>query len=362
MDCGSKRAVTRPHGTLCCGDFGRNCRIDPLRYFAERAGAALAIFSLALLAGTGVRSAGVDELAAPGELIPVGHHRLHLHCQGQGGPTVILDAGLGGSSLDWSRVQPAAAAVTRSCSYDRAGYGWSEPGPPPRTSAHIVAELHTLLRRAEEPAPYLLVGHSFGGYNVRLFASRHPTLVAGVILVDAAHEEQAARFRQRGIGHATTPGRGKFVIFSPPKVPDNLPQHVKPVALAMAETVRAVQAMHDELASFADSAAQLRGTVLPDLPMTVITRGQRVWPHTERGERMERLWVELQQDLAQRRPHTLHIVARGSGHYVQLDEPEVVVEAIATMVGAIRAKTQANGPEFTQCGDAAVHNKIAHGC
>ncbi|MGH9331314.1 MAG: alpha/beta fold hydrolase, partial [Vicinamibacterales bacterium] len=128
-------------------------------------------------------------LFPPGRLIDVGGYRLHLNGTGAGRPTVVLDAALGGSSVSWALVQPEVARFTRVCSYDRAGFGWSDAGPMPRTVGRIVGELRTLLDRAGEPSPYVLVGHSFGGLVLRVFAARYPADVAGLVLVDPAHPE-----------------------------------------------------------------------------------------------------------------------------------------------------------------------------
>src|SRR3954451_15791966 len=123
-----------------------------------------------------------------GQLVDVGGFRLHIDCVGTGSPTVVLDAGLGGSSLDWSLVQSELGRSTRVCAYDRAGMGWSDPGPQPRTPGQIARELHTLLTNAGIAGPYVLVGHSLAGKNVRLFALQHPDQVAGMVLVDARSE------------------------------------------------------------------------------------------------------------------------------------------------------------------------------
>jgi len=158
------------------------------------------VILLVLLAAGGLLYQGIasavdaSRYPAPGKLIDVGGYRLHINCTGAGRTTVILDAGLGGSSLDWSRVQPGVATFTRVCSYDRAGYGWSDSGPKPRTSGRIVAELHALLVKAGIPGPYILVGQSFGGLNVRLYAYTYPQEVAGMVLVDASHEDAFVRF------------------------------------------------------------------------------------------------------------------------------------------------------------------------
>ncbi len=125
--------------------------------------------------------------APPGRLVDVGGFKLHVNCAGEGSPAVVLDAALGGSSISWSLVQPDVAADTRVCSYDRAGFGWSEAGPMPRTASRIAGELHVLLDRAGVPPPFVLVGHSFGGFVMRIFAGRYRSDVAGLVLVDPAH-------------------------------------------------------------------------------------------------------------------------------------------------------------------------------
>jgi pimeloyl-ACP methyl ester carboxylesterase len=115
---------------------------------------------------------------------------LNLNCTGQGSPTVILDSGLGGLALSRQRVQREIEKFTRVCTYDRGGYGWGDPGPMPRTSAQIVKEFHTLLQNSGERPPYILVGHSSGGFNVRVYNGQYPDDVAGMVLVDASHEDQ----------------------------------------------------------------------------------------------------------------------------------------------------------------------------
>jgi pimeloyl-ACP methyl ester carboxylesterase len=120
----------------------------------------------------------------PGKLVAVDGHQMHIHCTGAGTPTVVMDAGLGGWSLDWSTVQPDIAQFTRMCTYDRAGLGWSEPSAESPDAQHAVADLHTLLVNSGEAGPFVLVGHSNGGLRVLLYASTYPQEVAGVVLVD----------------------------------------------------------------------------------------------------------------------------------------------------------------------------------
>ena len=128
----------------------------------------------------------------PGRLVDVGGYRLHIHClgpEGASGPTVVMDAGIGECSLGWGLVQPEIARFARVCTFDRAGLGWSDPAPTPRTSRQIVSDLHALLTNAGIKPPYVLVGHSFGGLNARLYTSQFPEEVAGMVLVDSAHED-----------------------------------------------------------------------------------------------------------------------------------------------------------------------------
>lgn len=120
-----------------------------------------------------------------GQLVNVGGYRLMLNCTGSGSPTVILESGWSDVSIEWRTVQPEIAKFSRVCSYDRAGYGGSDPGPMPRTTLQIATELHTLLRKAGEMPPYVLVGSSFGGYNVRVFNGLYPDEVVGIVLADA---------------------------------------------------------------------------------------------------------------------------------------------------------------------------------
>jgi len=140
---------------------------------------------------TGASSQG-DSARAPqaiGALIDIGGFRLHLDCRGRGHPTVIMEAGAGDFSFDWALVQPVVSAFTRVCTYDRAGYAWSDPGPTPRTLRQLSTELRALMRAGNERGPFVLVGHSFGGLIVRTYAATYPRDVVGMLLIDATHED-----------------------------------------------------------------------------------------------------------------------------------------------------------------------------
>ena len=136
-------------------------------------------------------------LRPPGRTVPVGGRQFHLHCTGDGHPTVILEAGIGGSgSQSWTAVQPEISSETRACSYDRAGVLWSEPGERPRDAETVAQELNAVLTSASISPPYVMVGHSFGGFFVRVFADRFPEDVVGMVLVDASHPDQDSRLSE----------------------------------------------------------------------------------------------------------------------------------------------------------------------
>jgi pimeloyl-ACP methyl ester carboxylesterase len=141
------------------------------------------------------RSEAIDSqrYPAPGRLVDVGGHRLHVQCEGIGSPTVVLEAALGAGSASWAWIQRDVAQVTRVCAYDRAGEGWSDLGREPRDAVHVASELRVLLEQAEIQGPYVLVGHSFGGLYVRAFADQSPDDVSGMVLIDASHPDQWLR-------------------------------------------------------------------------------------------------------------------------------------------------------------------------
>ena len=179
-------------------------------------GPAMVVVALSVVAAAGFTYEKVEEardakrFPAPGVLVNIGDFSMHLYCIGSGSPTVVLDAGLGVLSLTWAPVQKRVAKTTRVCSYDRAGYAWSDSAPTPRTSQNIAANLHTLLANAGEKPPFVLVGHSFGGYNVRVFAHEHKAEVVGLVLVDSSHEEQSSRIPPAVL--AASPSASLFAV------------------------------------------------------------------------------------------------------------------------------------------------------
>jgi pimeloyl-ACP methyl ester carboxylesterase len=336
---------------------------QPRRTIKQRLLRLLAIFGL-VLAGllllgliSQVIASAVDaaHYPAPGKLVDIGGYQLHINCTGTGSPTVILDAGLGGTSLDWSKVQPAVARFTRVCSYDRAGYGWSQSGPSPRTSQQIVKELHLLLANAKINGPYVLVGHSFGGLNMRLYAYRYPAEVAGMVLLDATSEHQFAPFGTHPAffaPQAVSAAVQQLRVFSvaayfgvarlalqtglfPLEDAAAYPTAVKPILLAQVSQTRYYSTQHDELAALQDSAAQVRTARLASpsygkLPLIVLSQDYSQ-DRSAQGKQMAATWDALQQDMASLSSNSQHSVAQHSGHYIHLDRPDLAIAAIQSV-------------------------------
>lgn len=292
----------------------------------------------------------VAKSVPPGQLVDVGGYRLHLNCTGQGSPTIVLDAGLGESSLSWSKVQPEAAKFTRVCSYDRAGYAWSETSLLPRTSEQIVNELHTLLKNADVKPPYVLTGHSFGGFNVRLFAARYPDETAGLVLVDSSHEDQFERlplsFRASGAINflmKSVPWLTRLGIMRMLDEPAGDVKNYAPEAQPLARSIGFKSNAHDAAAAefqlLLESAAQVKAVKMPNgnlllgnKPLTVLMQGQQkqVPPQATADdiEEFKKVWRVLQEDLATRSSRGELIVAEKSGHYILLEEPNLVIDAL----------------------------------
>jgi pimeloyl-ACP methyl ester carboxylesterase len=290
---------------------------------------------------------------APGVLVSIGDRRLHLRCVGTGAPVVVLEAGLGDGLLTWDAVQDSIAAFTRVCAYDRAGFGWSDPGPAPRTSAQEVGELHALLRAAALPAPYVLVGHSMGGLNVRMYTFRFPGEVAGLVLVDPSQETQFARMPMPAtirvlyaLMSLTAPvGLPRLVAhFVGPTVPaDSAEAAARGQALGLRTS--ALRATGAELASFGESMVQVGAARRPlgALPLVVISASRMESglgvTRAEAAER-RRIFSALQEEIARSSSAGRRVTAEGSGHYVQLERPAIVIGSVRQVVETARARAR----------------------
>jgi pimeloyl-ACP methyl ester carboxylesterase len=279
----------------------------------------------------------------PGRLVDVGGYKMHIDCMGDGAPAVILDSGLGDNYTSWRKVQPQIAQFTQVCSYDRSGLGYSDSSPRRRNSKIFAEELHALLRNAGVPAPYVLVGHSMGGFDVRLYASLYSGEVAGMVPVDSSHPEQQKRLPAavNDIDAGWVREQEFFEFTMPFGLPRLLGFCSGDAEVRAAEcNFHNVRESVAELKSISESAAQTAATgTLGSLPLAVLSQD----PHAPQYDLPEDLvkptndaWQQMQNELAQLSTRSTHITAKNSGHYVQLDRPDVVVDAIRKIVDQAR--------------------------
>ena len=297
-----------------------------------------------------------DALRFPreGRLIDIGGYRLNLNCKGQGQPTVILEAGLTVPAISWRPVQREVSGFARVCSYDRAGYDWSDPGPLPRTSERSMRELHTLLRAAGESPPYFLVGHSFGGTNVRIYNWLYPDDVAGMILVEPGHEDlklpdhvqqafdATVRAERAGLARGAFLYRFGFSRFQARNRIDDpgLPFDKQEWAYFDIQP-KYHEAVTSELENLDQGKAALRNAgTLGDKPLIVLIAKESLLdlplPDEDKAG-MNKTWVELEKSLIKLSGHGKWVMVDGTTHMVPLERPDAIVAAIREMAGGARA-------------------------
>jgi pimeloyl-ACP methyl ester carboxylesterase len=289
-----------------------------------------------------------------GRHVQVGALKLNIDCSGEGTPAVILDSGMGGPAVEWLKVQPEIARFTRVCSYDRAGHGWSEPGPKPRTSLRIAQELKGLLDAAGEMGPYVMIGHSFGGYNVRMYTSLYPNEVAGVVLVDAEHGDEEPRVEalyspavqekeekrdqwNTKIGRIIEPLR---LCFGLDRLEATMKGRMYQELFYLKPRDEEAGAAENEVDSSSWEQVKSAGN-LGDRPLIVLTAGIPYEPDPlltrEEMAKQNDLWINvLQAEETRLSTRGKQIVVPDSGHMIPFDRPDVIVSAVREIVEALR--------------------------
>jgi len=296
----------------------------------------------------------------PGRLIDISGRRLHLIDRGASGPAVIFESGISATCLNWTRVRTEVERFARACTYDRAWLGWSDPAPSARTTSAIIDDLHALLDAAGVPAPYILVGHSFGGLLMRAYAAKYPERVAGLVLVDPLSPREwieATLERTAMLGHGVklarrgallarigvvraslallmsggrllpkliarvSSGQGESVISRLVGEVSKMPPETWPMVRAHWCQAKSFFGLAAYLESLPASSAEAMALGESTAPVTILSAANATPKQLEEREQM-----------ARRSPHGRHIIAAKSGHWIQLDEPELVAQAIREMI------------------------------
>lgn len=281
---------------------------------------------------------------APGQLVDVGGYRLHLYCMGENGPVVILDALFPGTVSNWAWVQPQIARSTRVCAYDRAGLGWSDPGPRPRDARSQAQELHTLLVNAGIPGPYILVGHSLGGLPVRMFAALYPGDVAGMVLIEATNPDAWIRHGlPEGVGVdanmlAAAPFVSRLGFFRLGMIPTfssdpDLPPQQNQELQAFFDSPKAWETIRDTNTAFSAALDQVRQAPgLGDMPLAIVLGSK--------GDGGDELLSDLFAQQASLSTQSITRIVEGATHASLVDRQDHARQtsaAILEIVEAVRA-------------------------
>lgn len=292
----------------------------------------------------------------PGKLYTVNGEPMHLYCSGVGSPTLVLESGGGDDFLVWGKVQPALSRTTRVCSYDRSGFGWSAPQPGLRDAAHIANQLYELLRQADINGPLVLMGHSAGGIYIRAYATRYPHDVAGLVFVDASSPTQNLELPAAVLAldehGAVQVALLKAMIRTGVARAMGMCDQVMPGFEAQAGLLKADACIPAQINDYqreeAGWSASLKEAAQTGpygaLPILVISRdpqqprpAQLPVPVTAaEWQQGNMIWDRLQQELAQLSTRGHRIIAKGSGHYIQFERPDVLNKAVPVFIQQIR--------------------------
>lgn len=277
----------------------------------------------------------------PGNLYTVDGRKMHLNCTGSGSPTIVLEAGSGGDAFVWGGVQPALSKTTHVCSYDRAGLGWSEPRSGPRDADHIAHELHKLLFQANISGPFVLMGHSVAGIYMRDYIKHYPSEVAGIVFVDSVTPSMSAH---NGLNRSllmTRIGRPVFILGIPRLI--GICSKPKPGFDARTGVLQREDLCHteygpvlNELEGREQSDQQTAGTgPYGTLPILILSHdpAQRQWQ-----KQLGNDWDQTQENLKKLSAHSRRIIAKGSGHYVMFDRPDLIEREVPAFIEQIRGK------------------------
>lgn len=296
----------------------------------------------------------------PGKLVNVDDREMHIYCVGEGTPTVVLEAGLGAYSLAWWTIHDTVAEATRTCVYDRASMGWSSFSDTISTHDVIVNNLHTLLENAGESPPYILVGHSAGGIYVRAYAHQYPDEVVGMVLVDSSHENSSHNLPEFIVANSTSldtmlqicPYVSPFGIRRVLGMGEGVvsdfysDEAVRGAVLANFYRSTHCSALLNEIAGFAlDTQQDDPPPDLGDLPLIVLTAGRGYADQLDSSDDREllatlqeadRVWLDLQTALVGLSSNSTHIIVEDSGHVIQGDRPDAIIDAIREMLTLTR--------------------------
>jgi pimeloyl-ACP methyl ester carboxylesterase len=306
---------------------------------AERIILSLLSFAAVAVAANSIFDAVIYfESSPPGAMYLVDGHRMRIDCTGSGSPTIVLDAGHGNDGPIWGGVEPVLARTTRVCSYDRAGFGWSDPLSPPRDADHIANELHGLLMAAHVDGPIVLMGHSIAGLYIRDYAGRFPASVVGLIFVDASTPSQNMAMDPTSIESRQSPRslgrllqRGEFTLGLPRlfgACPGSIPGFGHRAALPRLEGLchEHFEAYTGEWENFDRSSLEaLDAGSFGKLPVLIFSR-----------DTTNKVWNQKQESLKKLSTRSRRMIAKGSGHYIQLECPALIEREVTLFIEELR--------------------------